>query len=140
MSSELSNSVVLIEDQEVIATTITYIVESSGASVKSAGSLESGLELVRSVRPKVILLDVELPDGLGIDLCVVIRSEPAIAAAKIFLVSTHDPDTLRAMAKEVGADAYLCKPFDPDRLVDLVLAELQDEGAETVAGAPAPPA
>ena len=135
MTSQLTDSVVLIEDQEVIATTVSYIVESCGTPVEVAGSLAAGLTLIRSVRPKVILLDVELPDGLGVDLCVVIRSEPAIADAKIFLVSTHDPDTLRAMAGEAGANGYLCKPFDPDRLLELVRTALEPD-AQFEAAAP----
>jgi DNA-binding response OmpR family regulator len=135
MSSQLTNAVVLVEDQEVIATTVTYIIESCGAPVEAAGTLAAALELIRRVRPKVILMDVELPDGLGVDLCAVIRSEPAIAEAAIYLVSTHDPDTLRAMAQEAGANGYLCKPFDPDRLLELVSSALAS--SESFEAAPA---
>lgn len=134
MGSGLTNTVVLIEDQDVIAATVAYLIESCGASVETAGGLATGLALIRRVRPKIILLDVELPDGSGTDLCAVIRSESAISGAAIFFVSTHGPDALRAMAAEADADGYLCKPFDPDQLLGLVRSALAAD--DCVAAAP----
>jgi len=131
--AELTDTVVLIEDQQVIAATVAYLVESCGASVETASDIQTGLTLVCRVRPKVILLDVELPDGSGADLCRAIRSEATISGAAIFFLSTHGPDALRAMAEYAGADGYLCKPFDPEQLLDLVRASLATNEPVTAA-------
>ncbi len=136
MASQLSNTVVLIEDQEVIAATISYIIESCGAAVETADGIASGVELIERVRPKVILLDVELPDGNGIDLCAAIRAEPSVANAYVVLLSTHDTETLRAMAKQAGANGFVCKPFDPDQLMDLVQRALSSSGNAELPAAP----
>jgi DNA-binding response OmpR family regulator len=110
----------LIEDNDLIAASVSYIVETHGLAIETAGDLQSGLSLIRRVRPKVVLLDVELRDGNGVDLCSVVRSEPSIADAVFVLVGTHDPETLCVMAEAAGAYGYLCKPFDPDLLLGLV--------------------
>jgi DNA-binding response OmpR family regulator len=120
MASDLTNTLVLIEDNELIAASVTYIVETYGFSIETAGDMQSGLSLIRRVRPKVVLLDVELRDGSGVELCSAVRSEPAIDEAVFLLLGTHDPETLCAIAEEVGAYGYLCKPFDPDLLLGLV--------------------
>lgn len=133
MSSELNHSVVLIEDEPVIAATVTYIIESIGARVETAAGLESGTAAVLKERPKVVLLDVELSDGCGLDLCSAIRLDPDVGRAKIILVSTHDSERLRTMAQQVEADGYLCKPFDPEVLLELVKDALGGEQAQAAA-------
>ncbi len=122
---QLTDTIVLVEDEPVIAMTTEFIVQSCGAVIRTATCLESGLALVQSVRPKLVLLDINLPDGSGVEMCAAIRQDFRISDAYILFISTDDADELMTMAREAGADGFLCKPFDPEVLLSLVRSVME---------------
>jgi two-component system alkaline phosphatase synthesis response regulator PhoP len=120
----LTDTVVLIEDEPVIANVMKFLVGSFDVPMEIATTAESGIDLVRRARPKLVLLDVNLPDRSGDEVCAEIRRDEAIADCFVLLISTHDAENLGAMAERSGADGFLCKPFDPDALLNHVRAVL----------------
>ena len=88
--------------------------------IETAATVESGLALIRRLRPKLVLLDVNLPDGTGVEICAAIRMNPELNGAFILFISTHDADDLIKISREARADGFLCKPFDHEVLLSIV--------------------
>jgi PAS domain S-box-containing protein len=79
--------------------------------VYGAGTAAEALEAVVRIRPHVVLLDVILPDGSGVDVCRRIKEDPQLADAQVILLSSHmtSPDR-QSEGLEAGADGYLSRP------------------------------
>lgn len=77
---------------------------------------ESALELVRRIRPDVVIADVMMPRRSGDELLAAIRSSPELAAIPVLLLTAKEDDALRVRLLRDGADDYLSKPFSPDEL------------------------
>lgn len=95
------------------------ILREHGFDVANAGSVETALEVARRRKPRVMLLDVHLPDGDGRELSQRIKADPAFAGVAIVLISATlggHSNQLEAIRWGV-ADAFLREPVDPAALV-----------------------
>lgn len=81
---------------------------------------EDALDCVANQPPQLILLDVMMPGISGFDVCEKLRAEDATREIPIVLVTAKAQEDEKQHGFEVGANAYLVKPFDPDVLLDLV--------------------
>ena len=83
--------------------------------------------LVREYRPDLIILDVMLPDINGRDVCVFVRNDKSLEAVKIICVSGEvEEDKIDELIK-AGANEFLPKPFDTDKLIEHVCRLLEVE-------------
>jgi len=125
LSSSAKNgpiTVMIVDDHEVVRRGIAEVVERADGMtvVAEAGSVGDGVRRAGLVRPQVLLADLQLPDGTGIDLIKAVReAQPDIRA--IVLTSFDDDDALAA-ALEVGASAYLLKTVRGAEITDVVKA------------------
>ena len=113
-------TVFLVDDHEVVRRGVRDLLEGTGdlAVVGEAGSVADALAAVPSAAPDVAVLDVQLPDGTGIELCRDLRSElPALAC--LMLTSFSDDDALLD-AVVAGASGYVLKQVRGSDLVDAV--------------------
>ncbi|MBO9556396.1 response regulator transcription factor [Cellulomonas sp.] len=112
----------IVDDHEVVRRGIAEVVERADGMtvVAEAGSVGDGVRRAGLVRPQVLLADLQLPDGTGIDLIKAVReAQPDVKA--IVLTSFDDDDALAA-ALEVGASAYLLKTVRGAEITDVVKA------------------
>ncbi len=117
-----SISVMIIDDHEVVRRGIAEVIERADGMtvVAEAASVSDGVRRAGLVRPQVMLVDLQLPDGTGIDLMKAVReSQPDVRA--IVLTSFDDDDALAA-ALEAGASAYLLKSVRGAEITDVVRA------------------
>jgi len=112
--------VLLIEDDPTIAKLTEYVLTREGYDVIIAGDGPGGLASIRTHRPTAVLLDLTLPGLSGDEVCRAVRQDPEIADTFLIIVTARDEHEVRHRAREAGANAYVCKPCDPDRLVALV--------------------
>jgi two-component system response regulator RegX3 len=96
-----------------------------------AGTAAEALELAGSHSPDLVLLDLGLPDGSGLDVCRELRSRSAVP---IIMVTARGEETDRIVGLEVGADDYVVKPFSAREVVARIRAVLR----RTAAPAPTP--
>jgi two-component system response regulator RegX3 len=106
--------VLIIEDDPDVAEFERFILERAGYDSKVAATGREGLELVHEFRPEVVLLDIGLPDGSGLDLCTTIAES---ADAYILLVSGHSDEDVKLTGLGLGADDFITKPFSGNELV-----------------------
>ena len=123
---------ILIVDN-VATNRIVLKVKLSGACYETIQSAtgETALRLARSERPDLILLDVQLPDMNGIDVCRRLRADPAICTIPVVMLTTNTDTATRVAALKAGADDFLAKPIDEllllARLRSLLRARETDE-------------
>src|SRR5262249_7253446 len=90
---------------------------------------ETALDVVTRNTPDLVLLDVRLPDGSGVDVCRQIKADfPQVTVLQTS--SAHISAQDRAQALEAGADSYLIEPIEPDELIAVVRALLRMRHAE----------
>ena len=121
-----------IEDEPDIRELLKVTLEADGFRVISAATGEQGLQMARTEKPSLILLDVMLPKVSGLDICREIRADPEIAAIPILMLTAKATETDKVVGLEVGADDYVIKPFSPRELTARVKALLRRSRATGV--------
>lgn len=84
-----------------------------------------GLELIKSEKPEVVVLDVMMPEMDGLEVCQHIRGDPATSHLYVIMLSAKDQSIDKVSGLDTGADAYMTKPFEPDELKAQVRAGLR---------------
>jgi DNA-binding response OmpR family regulator len=133
--------VLVVDDDETIRALITVNLELEGFDVAHADDGQACLDLVGSLRPHVIVLDVAMPFLDGLSAVTQLRGNPATSGIKIVMVSARAQQADVRRGLEAGVDVYLTKPFDPDVLVRAVheLAEIAAPAMGPDADGPASP-
>jgi two-component system, NarL family, nitrate/nitrite response regulator NarL len=121
--------ILLVDDQPLFRRAIaTLIDDQPGLAV--VGEAENGLdaiELARSLRPDLVLMDVEMPVLNGVDATLRIRTE--LPAMKVVILTVSEADDHLFDAIRYGADGYLLKNLRPEQLYELIRAVMRDETA-----------
>ena len=121
-----SAGILLIDDDRRLAEMVGRYLGQAGFSVQVQGTARAGLEALAERTPDLILLDLMLPDGDGLDVCRQIRQRGGLAArVPILMLTARGETTDRVVGLEVGADDYLPKPFEPRELLARVRALLR---------------
>ncbi|MBV7544332.1 two-component system response regulator CreB [Acidovorax sp. sic0104] len=129
----------LLEDDPAIARTVAYALERDGLAVTHSLLVDDARRQIRASHFDLLVLDVGLPDGSGLDLLRELRHAERTSTVPVLMLSAHGEEIDRVLGLELGADDYLAKPFSPRELAARVKALLRRAGARPVAGA-APPA
>lgn len=114
--------VLIVEDAPDAAELATAVMRSAGFDTSVATTAAAATELVRSVRPDVILLDLGLPDGDGTDLC---RNLREFSDAYIVMVTSRDDEVDKVLGLKLGADDYVTKPYSPREVLARIEALLR---------------
>jgi two-component system, OmpR family, alkaline phosphatase synthesis response regulator PhoP len=120
-------SVLVVEDEQSIASFVSLYLKNAGYTVRAAATGSSALNAVAAETPSLILLDLNLPDMDGIEICRRIRKSSDVP---ILMLTARDEDVDKIIGLEVGADDYLTKPFNPRELVARVKAVLRRSTGE----------
>ena len=115
-------TILVVEDEPNIADLVDLYLSRDGYRVLKKATGADGLAAVRDQRPRLVILDVGLPDIDGLEVCRRIRATSALPV--IFLTARAD-EIDRVLGLELGADDYLTKPFAPAELVARVKAVLR---------------
>lgn len=122
----MSKKVLIADDEANIVTSLEFLMEQCGFDVRVAVNGREALELVQSFRPDLVLLDVMMPEKNGYEVCQAVRADPALADTKIVMLSAKGRDIEVAKGLELGADAYVTKPFSTRELMAKVKEMLGD--------------
>jgi two-component system alkaline phosphatase synthesis response regulator PhoP len=130
--------VLIVEDDESMSIALRDGFEYEGYSVTLARDGEAGLELARSERPDLILLDVMLPRRTGLDLCRELRGGGD--GVPIIMLTARGQEIDKVLGLKTGADDYITKPFGFMELLARAEAVLRRSGRSDRGGAAAEPA
>lgn len=115
-------TILLVEDEAVLADTLRYNLEREGYTVLTASDGVTGLDLARSANPDLLILDVMLPKLDGFSVCRILRRE---ASLPIMMLTARQDEVDRIAGLELGADDYVIKPFSLGELLARVRAILR---------------
>ncbi|MDP9255212.1 MAG: response regulator transcription factor [Actinomycetota bacterium] len=110
----MSERILVVEDEANIASFVSAYLEKAGFMVDRAVNGAEAKEKAVSADPALILLDLNLPDMDGLEVCRAVR---ATSTVPILMLTARDDDVDKIVGLEVGADDYLTKPFNPRELV-----------------------
>lgn len=125
----MNQHLLMIEDDARLAAMVGEYLRQSGYQFDHAGDAQSGLALLKTLLPHLVILDLMLPDLDGLEVCRRIRALPGSAASTPILMLTAKGDPMdRIIGLEMGADDYLPKPFEPRELLARIRAVLRRQG------------
>jgi two-component system alkaline phosphatase synthesis response regulator PhoP len=121
------HSVLVVEDETSIASFVAAYLRNAGYVVTTAASAQAALVQLAGEMPALVILDLNLPDGDGVELCRRIRKTSDVP---ILMLTARDEDIDKIIGLEVGADDYMTKPFNPRELVARVKSILRRAAPE----------
>ena len=121
-AQKIPAKIYVVEDESTIARFVADALEIEGYEVRIASTLREGMRAARTERPDLLIVDLGLPDGDGIDL---IESTRVFSSAPIIVLSARNGETAKIRALDAGADDYLIKPFSLAELLARVRAQMR---------------
>lgn len=125
----MSARLLLLEDDPAIARTVAYALERDGLAVTHSLLVHDARRQIQATPFDLLVLDVGLPDGSGLDLLRELRHAARTATVPVLMLSAHGEEIDRVLGLELGADDYLAKPFSPRELAARVKALLRRAGS-----------
>ena len=119
----LSARILVVDDELQIRKMLRIALKSVGYDVTEADSVESGLAALVRQQPALIVLDLGLPDGDGLDLLTELRSFSKVPVI-VLSVRSGESDNIKAL--DIGAQDFVTKPFSVEELLARVRAQLRD--------------
>lgn len=120
METTVATSVLVVDDEPQVVWMLRFSLEAEGYQTISAGDGRDALDQIRRHRPKVVLLDIMMPVMDGWSVLEELRTLAAGERPRVVVVSARASTRDREKAIELGADAFVAKPFNVDDLLDVV--------------------
>jgi DNA-binding response OmpR family regulator len=118
----MAGSVLLVEDEESLASLVQAYLVQEGFTVASVGSGEAALARLEREPVRLVVLDLNLPDMDGLEVCRRIRARSAVP---VVMLTARDEESDLVIGLDAGADDYIGKPFSPKELVARMKAVLR---------------
>jgi two-component system, OmpR family, alkaline phosphatase synthesis response regulator PhoP len=122
--------ILVVDDEKDIVELLAYNLEKEGFAVIRAYDGERALELAKSQRPDLLVLDLMLPGINGVEVCRRLRGDPRSAGLPIIMLTAKGEEIDRVLGLEMGADDYITKPFSVRELIARVRAVLRRAARE----------
>ena len=117
-------TILVVEDDPVLQRAMAKGLEAAKFTVRTAIDYETAVGILKGMRPSLVCVDLALPRESGYDLCEHIRGPLGLERVPILVTSDSGFPEDMACAEQAGANAFLKKPFPPEKLIKYVLALL----------------
>jgi DNA-binding response OmpR family regulator len=112
----MAKRVLIADDEPNIVASLEFLMEQAGYEVQTVADGNAALAAVESFRPDLVLLDVMMPGRSGYEVCERLKGDPATRGVKVLMLSAKGRDVEVAKGLDLGADAYVTKPFSTREL------------------------
>jgi len=109
--------VLIVDDERDLRALLDFNLQKAGYTTAHAATGAEALARARSLRPRVVVLDLNLPDVSGMDVCRLLRADPATRDLPILMLTASGSEGDRVGGLELGADDYVTKPFSVRELI-----------------------
>ncbi|HTT29318.1 MAG TPA: response regulator [Solirubrobacteraceae bacterium] len=120
----MERRILVVDDHELNVALLERLLELDGHEVRAAGSLADAERALAEEEPAMIVLDLNLPDGSGLELTRKLKSHPVTASIPILACTAGVMPADEHEALEAGCDAYVSKPIDLRRFQTIVASML----------------
>ena len=125
------SKILVVDDEPEAVELVEFNLEQAGFAVVTAADGAEALNKARATPPSLIVLDLMLPEIGGLEVCKMLRRDPATAGVPIIMLTARAAEIDRVLGLELGADDYITKPFSPRELVLRIKSLLKrGQGAE----------
>lgn len=118
----------LVEDNAVNRRLAEFLLRSQGYLVREAATAQEAFEILKTERPDLIVMDIQLPGMDGLEATKKLKEEPATAGIPVLAVTSYAMTGDREKALAVGCAAYITKPLDKTTFVREVATHLRGKG------------
>jgi two-component system phosphate regulon response regulator PhoB len=125
METGSGRKILIIEDETDVVDLLTLNLRNAGYNVLTVADGAAGLQRARDDGPDLIILDLLLPKTSGLEVCRILKSDPATAQIPILILTAKVEEIDRVVGLELGADDYVTKPFSPREVVLRIRAILR---------------
>ncbi len=122
----MSRRILIVDDEPNIVTSLEFLMRGDDYEVQVARNGEEALQLAESFRPDLVLLDVMMPQRTGFEVCQKIRENAALRDMKVVMLTAKGRDVEKERGLDLGANAYVTKPFSTKELMNTVRRLLPD--------------
>jgi len=137
--SDFRGLVLIVDDERDLRALVDFNLRQAGFRTAQAATGAEALARARSLSPQVIVLDLNLPDVSGTDVCRLLKADPQTQAIPIVMLTARSAESDRVLGLELGADDYVVKPFSTRELVLRLEAICRRQARTGAGGAPTPP-
>ena len=113
----MRSKILIVDDEPEAVELVEFNLKQAGFEVLTAADGAEALKKARVALPNLIVLDLMLPEIDGLEVCKMLRRDPATAAIPVVMVTAKAAEIDRILGLELGADDYITKPFSPRELV-----------------------
>ena len=128
----MTHKILAVDDHPETLDIVVITLKQYGYDVVATTSPKEGLKLAESEKPDLILLDVNMPEMDGLEVCRRLRANADLSAVPIIMFTAEDEAYQKVAGFDAGADDYLTKPTDPDEMIARIegILGIMEEGAE----------
>lgn len=116
----MAKIVLTVDDSASIRQMLSFTLESAGYTVIEAEDGKIGLDKAKSNSVDLVLTDQNMPEMDGLELIRALRGLPQYKRTPILMLTTESGDAMKAQGRAAGATGWLVKPFDPQKLLEVV--------------------
>lgn len=116
--------VLVVDDEPFIARSLAFVLRKGNYEVFEARDGAEALELIARERPDLVFLDVMMPKIDGFQVVEQVRADSTLDSVRIVLLTARGQEADRVRGVELGADAYVTKPFSPTKILEQARALL----------------
>ncbi|QEW06118.1 response regulator [Nitrincola iocasae] len=116
----MGKSILTVDDSASIRQMVSFTLKGAGYTITEAVDGKQGLEKAQAGRFDLILTDQNMPNMDGLTLIKSLRALPAYRSVPILVLTTEAGDTMKSQGRAAGATGWLVKPFDPQKLIEVV--------------------
>jgi DNA-binding response OmpR family regulator len=131
-----SKRILVVDDEEHIRSFLTDLLESKGYMVITCPDTDCGYKRAVKTTPDLIILDLQMPQIGGVELCRLLRANPHTKNIPIIMLTVQSSETDKVIGLEMGADDYVTKPFSSKELVarvkSLMRRATREDEVETI--------
>ncbi len=120
--------ILIVDDNAANLKLARVLLSGEGYEVRTAGDAEQALELLESFRPRVILMDLQLPGMDGLELTRRLKADPTRRDIAVIALTAYAMKGDEEKARAAGCDGYVTKPIDTEELPRLVAGHLSADG------------
>lgn len=124
----MAKKILVVDDEPNIVLSLEFLMSQAGYEVRTAENGDEALRIVAQDRPDLVLLDINLPDISGYEVCQQIRAKADQGAIKILMITAKGRAVEREKGLALGADDYITKPFSAQEVIETVAQYLDNQG------------
>jgi len=124
----MAKKILVVDDEPNIVLSLEFLMSQAGYEVRTAENGDEALRIVAQDRPDLVLLDINLPDISGYEVCQQIRANADRGAIKILMITAKGRAVEREKGLALGADDYITKPFSAQEVIEKVAQYLDNQG------------